>query len=262
LTHRVDAPGFSLAEVRDVEGLRVERHTHDEAHFCVVLDEGYRSSARGLDDLCSRGTLLHHPAGTTHEDRFLRPGGRFLVLKPVPDAPLPAEGLPPTSVAFQEPRVRVLCEKLALEARRSDLSSTLALECLHLELVGIVAGVTSPRRRPSWIDGLLSEIQDSPGSTPSVEALASGAGVHPVALARAFRRHVGMSPGDVLRWARLQRVLPELARSRRGLAELALEAGYSDQSAFTRACRRMLGVTPGRYRQHMRPVPRSDDTTA
>ncbi len=252
LTRRVDTSGFSLAEVRDVAGLRVERHTHDEGHFCVVLDEGYRASARGLDDLCGRGTLLYHPGGTTHEDRFLKPGGAFLVLKPAPDDRHDREDMPPTSVAFQGPLVRILCEKLALEARRTDRSSTLALECLHLELIGIATGAASRRPRPSWIERVLEQLRDARDANPTVEDLASVAGVHPVSLARAFRRHVGMSPGEVLRWSRLQRVLPKLSATNQSLADLAFEAGFSEQSSFTRACRRLLGITPGRYREHMR----------
>jgi AraC family transcriptional regulator len=34
----------------------------------------------------------------------------------------------------------------------------------------------------------------------------------------------------------------------RSLAQIALEAGFADQSHFTRAFRRHFGVTPGRYR--------------
>jgi len=36
------------------------------------------------------------------------------------------------------------------------------------------------------------------------------------------------------------------------LAQVALEAGFADQSHFTRAFRRHVGVTPGRYRELLR----------
>jgi AraC family transcriptional regulator len=37
-----------------------------------------------------------------------------------------------------------------------------------------------------------------------------------------------------------------------GLAELSLSAGFGDQAHFTRAFKRVTGVTPGAYRATMR----------
>ena len=48
----------------------VQRHSHDEAHFVLVLGGGYMSSARGAPDISSTPLLVFNPAGTTHRDRF------------------------------------------------------------------------------------------------------------------------------------------------------------------------------------------------
>ena len=64
-----------------------------------------------------------------------------------------------------------------------------------------------------------------------------------------FRAAVGLSPK---RYARLVRFRSALARvAARGVsswADLALAAGYSDQSHFNREFREFAGVTPGHYR--------------
>jgi AraC-like DNA-binding protein len=65
-------------------------------------------------------------------------------------------------------------------------------------------------------------------------------------LARQFRGAHGTSP---YRYSVLRRL--DYARGRLGdgtpLAELALDAGFTDQAHFTRMFRSAFGLTPGRY---------------
>jgi AraC-like DNA-binding protein len=64
-----------------------------------------------------------------------------------------------------------------------------------------------------------------------------------------FRETVGMTPKRFCRVRRLARVL-RLAERRptASLAELALDAGYSDQPHFNREFRELAGMAPGEYR--------------
>ncbi len=65
-----------------------------------------------------------------------------------------------------------------------------------------------------------------------------------------FRDQVGLTPKVFCRVARFQRTLNE-ARANPGmrLADLALHAGYSDQSHFSREFREFAGITPEEYRR-------------
>ncbi len=76
--------------------------------------------------------------------------------------------------------------------------------------------------------------------------LESVSGLGRYALARQFRVAHGTSP---YRYSVLRRL--DFARRRLGngtpLAELALEAGFTDQAHFTRMFRSAFGLTPGRY---------------
>jgi AraC-like DNA-binding protein len=64
-----------------------------------------------------------------------------------------------------------------------------------------------------------------------------------------FRETVGMAPKRFCRVRRLARVL-RLASRRpdASLAELALDAGYSDQPHFNREFRELTDMAPGEYR--------------
>jgi AraC family transcriptional regulator len=79
--------------------------------------------------------------------------------------------------------------------------------------------------------------------------VAAAAGVHPVHLARVFRKQFGMTVGEYQRRLRLAWAGKELLRGDTDLATLALEAGFADQSHFTRAFRWMTGMTPGELRR-------------
>lgn len=59
-----------------------------------------------------------------------------------------------------------------------------------------------------------------------------------------FRREVGLTPRDFFRVQRFQRALGIAARSGRAGADLAYEAGYSDQSHWILECRKHSGLSP------------------
>jgi AraC-like DNA-binding protein len=69
-----------------------------------------------------------------------------------------------------------------------------------------------------------------------------------------FKRAVGLPPKVYARVLRFQSVLKQahgMARLNRlvSWADLALQAGYSDQAHFSREFRAMAGVTPEAYRR-------------
>ncbi len=84
-----------------------------------------------------------------------------------------------------------------------------------------------------------------------VRDLCARLGVSRQALARSFREHVGVSPKTLGRVLRLQRALRLLARGAAGnrarWADLALDAGYYDQSHLVAEFKELVGLTPGAY---------------
>jgi AraC-like DNA-binding protein len=61
-----------------------------------------------------------------------------------------------------------------------------------------------------------------------------------------FRGAVGLSPKRYCRVQRLQRAISRIPT--RSLAEVAIDAGYSDQAHLSREFRELAGVSPGEYR--------------
>jgi AraC-like DNA-binding protein len=82
--------------------------------------------------------------------------------------------------------------------------------------------------------------------SPSLDELASAAGIEKFALLRAFARELGLTPHAYLVQLRVARARRLIAHGG-SLADVALAVGYSEQSALTRQFRRLVGVTPGVY---------------
>jgi AraC-like DNA-binding protein len=82
----------------------------------------------------------------------------------------------------------------------------------------------------------------------SIAALSQLTNLSPYYLIRSFRQQVGLPPHSYQRQVRLLKAKQALHTSQ-SLTAVALNAGFFDQSHFTRSFKRMFGVTPGQYRQ-------------
>jgi AraC family transcriptional regulator len=77
-------------------------------------------------------------------------------------------------------------------------------------------------------------------------------GVHPVHLAREFRRHFRCTPGEYVRRLRVESAARALSHSDAPLAQIGLAAGFSHQAHFCRVFKRHTGMTPSEFRSALR----------
>jgi AraC-like DNA-binding protein len=104
--------------------------------------------------------------------------------------------------------------------------------------------------QPSALMRLLPGVYD--GSLRRVEQIADRLGYSLRQVTRLFLEEVGVSPRVFLNIVRLHRALRLLAGGRDGnLAQLSAEAGFSDQSHFTREIERYTGASPLEVRRRI-----------
>jgi len=144
--------------------------------------------------------------------------------------------------------------RVHLEIHERDDVSTLAIDGAMMLLVAelVRAQIDGARARPRWLRRVEEALEASIASPPSVEELAAIAGVHPTHLLRTFRRYEGTTISNFVRQRRIQRARVEVAQAKRPLAMIALDAGFADQSHFTRVFRQTFGETPGQYARALR----------
>jgi AraC family transcriptional regulator len=119
-----------------------------------------------------------------------------------------------------------------------------------IELLADAVRADAPYGRPAWVARLVDRIEADLACTPSLSHLAAEIGLHPAHLSRVFRKTCGETLGEYVRRRRVEEAERALA-SDLSLAEIAAQAGFSDQAHFTRVFRRRFGVTPGARRRAM-----------
>lgn len=65
-----EVAGVSIRELAGRPPQGIPRHTHESAHFCLIVRGDYETRTRDLTGQCGTSALLFHPAGTTHDDHF------------------------------------------------------------------------------------------------------------------------------------------------------------------------------------------------
>jgi AraC-like DNA-binding protein len=107
-------------------------------------------------------------------------------------------------------------------------------------------------RPASRLAALLARVEAAPGQPWTTASMAAGAGLSVSRLHALFRDELDTSPHAWLLALRLARAQAWLAQSDLTVAEIALRAGFSEQSALTRALRKATGWPPAAYRRQAR----------
>ena len=250
--------GFRFFDTRYRAHASIGLHSHDQACMCIVVSGHLQEelTARRLQ-LDVRG-IAFRPAEAVHGNRVGRAGAHCLVIE-VPAGWLDhvrANGFRTDEPACtQGGQPQWLGRRLYREYRIGDEASPLAVEGIMLEIAGGFSAHPADRERavPRWLERARELLHAEYGRPLRMRDLAAGAEVHPVHLAREFRRHYGCSVGAYVRGLRIESACERLTHAHASIAQIALDTGFSSQSHFSRVFRSVTGLSPGRYRvRHQR----------
>ena len=153
------------------------------------------------------------------------------------------------SVAFGAEQDEMLISTNALDrpiARHDDALRGLLVH--HGELLNADA----ERHGLSFAERVELAIQHAlPGSLPKADDIARDLGVSRRTLSRRLAE-TGTSVGDILSRVRIQVASHQLRDSDTQIAEIAWTLGYANQSAFSTAFRRAVGLSPREFREQAR----------
>jgi AraC family transcriptional regulator len=246
--------GLVLAEVEYAAGQRVPRHVHPHARFVLVL-KGSFTESRGDDlDTYSSSTLLFRHAHEPHAYLVSASGATCLVVDVdeswVARARQHARLLT-HSTAFRDGLVLHLAHRLHGEFRLRDEVSRLMIESLALGVLAEASRSVSRRTErpaPAWLARARALVERNFAEPLPLRHVAERVGVHPVHLARTFRRVYQVTFAGYLRQMRIEFARRELARADASLCDIAAAAGFCDQSHFSRSFKRYTGLSPAEYR--------------
>lgn len=248
--------GFIVTELRHRRPSRNASHEHGLSYFSLLTRGEYVERDAAGEIVYRRGAVRFHPAGYRHGDEIGPSGASFLCIELSTDLTDEISGLN-GAPRLEPPASKIARLSLAMnrEMRANDGVSNFLLEGLAMQLVGTFLRLPVESRIPPWLRRVADHLREESSRSLSLGELALEAGVHPVHLARSFRRHYHRSIGEELRRHRVEAVQAAIVRGDVSLCDAAAAAGFADQSHMSRIFRRLTGMSPREYR--VRFVPRS-----
>jgi AraC family transcriptional regulator len=235
--------GLQAKVVRYAGGAMLERHAHAFGGVSVVLAGSIVEQVGRRTEVGGIGSLVAKPAGVEHRNQIGRSGAVLLAI-----TGCEAEFVAKTGWRWTRSH-RAATIGLCL-ARDLKLGFAADAEQL-LDLLAFAGEATDSRRAPDWLDAIRSQLECE-GASPSVAEFAAREGLHPVYLARAFRKQFGCSIRDYRRRVRVRRAARLLAGSNLPIAAVAARLDFFDQSHLCRDFRAELAVSPSHYRAIVR----------
>lgn len=228
-------------------GEAVRRHRHDHHQFVLplrgVLELGTSVGATPVD----AETAVLIPAGMDHSFRA-RGDNRFAVIDVGGDRMLPLRGREDPTFSLS-PALRHQLALLEARGRGGEpaasgrhLWNALLFDCLETS----AAAAAGAHRFAAAVECIRAD------AAVTVTVLARSVGVSTARLHALFRQHAATTPGACILQARLERGARALIDDHRSIADIALDCGFSEHSAFTRAFARVYGMSPAQYRQRYR----------
>ena len=224
----------------------IEEHCHDLAYIGIHTVGRYRETFDGGDLEMAGPCAVLHPAGRPHADTVAAEGLETLTIEfgPAWLRRFGFHGRLDRSVAWSGGSVALAARRLSAVLRDHRASEaavgTATANFLHQ------AKAAPDETPPAWLEEARQAIGgDRP--VPTVQ-LARHLDLNPAWLARAYRHFSGEGLAETARRLRVEAASGLLRRTDSPLADIALQAGFCDQSHMNRCFAAVLGRTPVRVR--------------
>lgn len=220
---------FAVVDARYAPEVPILLHEHDCAYVSALLEGRYTEVAHLVPQLSKTGAVIAHRRGEEHADIFHEPG-RIINIE------IESEHSIDRAVTLLD-----MWLDRSVEVPRS------LVEPLKRAARTLGSKEAWSRQKPLWLERIIATF-DWIEAVPLREA-ARSAGLHPTHFARAFRRHVGMTPGAYRRRERVRAASKRLLASTASISHIAYVTGFTDQSHFTHAFHAVAGMSPAAYRR-------------
>lgn len=244
-----DSGTHRLVRTSYAAGLEMAPHLDAEPRVSVVLRGGVEETACGREETGVPASVCAKPSGTRHANRFGACGAEILSVVQAPDLGRLGSWGWLHGGAVSSAGVELVAT-LASQRRERGAVEEAVRRLLDAVEAGLDRGLSpSP---PRWLEQVRQRLDGEFVGGRSVRSLAQDAGVHPVSLTRAFRRHYRCSVTSYRKRLRVRSAADALATTTVPLSWVAHESGFADQCHLSRVFKSEMGVSPGRFRSLMR----------
>lgn len=256
---RASVPGIELIDSYHEPGLRLSRHCHARTTITFLLTGTFeqRTGSRTLE--CGPADVVVKPPGAPHTNWFGRDGVRSLIVQ-LEEGWLRGRllgALVGDVACLRDGLAQVVAFRLVDEFALGDEMTEGMVEASLSELL-LAALARRPRVRCAGSRGHVERAREflhaSFRRRVGLADAAAAVDLHPVYLARIFRRHLGVSVGGYLRRLRLDAAITRLSEADVSITRAAIDAGFADHAHFTRTFRRLAGRSPSEFQRRVAMV--------
>lgn len=220
----------------------IAAHRHDWPVLAFYRMGAYREFGDGGEIELRGPSIVFHPAGASHADEIGERGLETLSVEFDP-AWLGGSALARQSCYWSGGVAALDAPALAA----LWLTPGAAPELLRTATSNFLARAFAAEAPPSphWLETVDAAVSEA---TADVRTLSQRLDLHPAWLARVYRAARGEGLHQTLRRHRVEDAVRLIRSGGEGLADVALDAGFCDQSHMNRAFQAVLGRTPGEVR--------------
>jgi AraC-like DNA-binding protein len=240
-------PGARAVRIADPRRSAIPDHSHDWPILSLYL-VGTHSKVHELgEDRLSGPAAVLHAAGARHANVIGDVGVEQI------DIEFDPAWLGRKGIAARIEHVRCWNEGPVARAARALAAEWWRRDRAEVELRSATAAFLRlalgavPVRRPAWVAQVSRALADE--SPPSTIDLARRLGLHPGWLAQAYCAATGEGVQETVRRHRVERALALVCEAGESQAQVAIAAGFCDQSHMIRSFRRVLGRTPAQLHE-------------
>lgn len=243
-------PTSAGAFIQDQFDIDAPWHHHDLHQLQYAFEGSIEVEDKARRNLLPRTLAAWIPAGVIHRTSIHRVRSGCILFAP--------DMVPNAGDRVRIVMVPTLMREMVIGAMRWQIGKPLdaagdayfkALALLCSEWIAAEA----PLSLPSSDDPALRAAMDHTRTQLAEATIASAsaaANISERSLRRRFQTNTGMSWEQFRRRARLLTAVERLTHSRDSIGRIANDLGYENQSAFAKAFRALLGMSPGEFRRN------------
>lgn len=251
--HKLKLSGLTLTETLHAASSTMPDHVHDAASICLTLAGHGVEIMDGVRVVTEPGCVLMRGPHLVHANQYGPVSHRGFMIE------LEQKWLNTCRHflrVFEGHRhfaggaVPALALRIYRESRVKDGVASIIVEGLMLEMLGHASRslIKPPVRPPRWLMQARELLHERFNDSLNLVEIANDVGVHPTHLARTFKKHYRTTVGEYVRRLRLDWATRQLSETEDSIAEIALAAGFYDQSHFSHLFKQHTGFTPAEFR--------------